>query len=72
MLLLVLAYKQKIGRYFIFCFHLEKKNHIILTALQYKSLYNSSCSEKWGKRIQAAAYYGAHIWYILKALVTGE
>ena len=38
---------------------LEKKNHEILSALQYKPLYNISRSEKWDKKIQAAAYNGA-------------
>jgi hypothetical protein len=33
-----------------------KKDHEILAALQYKPLYNISCSEKWGKKIQAASY----------------
>ena len=36
-----------------------KKNDEILAALQYKPLYNISRSEKWGKKIQAAAYNGA-------------
>ena len=29
---------------------MEKKNHEILVALQYKPLYNISRSEKWGKK----------------------
>ena len=37
---------------------LEKKNREILAALQYKPLYNINCSDKWGKKIQAAAYNG--------------
>ena len=40
-------------------FWMEKKNHEILATLQYKPLYNISCSEKWGIKIQAAAYNGA-------------
>ena len=36
-----------------YCFDLEKKNREILADLQYKPLYNISCSEKWGKKIQA-------------------
>ena len=40
-------------------FNLENKNREILAALQYKLLYNISPSEKWGKKIQAAAYNGA-------------
>ena len=39
--------------------YIKKKNHEILAALQYKPLYNISRSEKWGKKIQAAAYNGA-------------
>ena len=31
-------------------FDLEKKNHEILAALQYKPLYNISHSEIWGKK----------------------
>ena len=37
----------------------------MLAALQYKPLYNISCSEKWGKKIQAAAYNGARTISIL-------
>ena len=37
---------------------MEKKNQEILAPLQYKPLYNISRSEKWGKKIQAAAYNG--------------
>ena len=40
----------------ILFFDLEKKNREILATLQYKLLYNISRSEKWGKKIQAAAY----------------
>ena len=36
-----------------------KKNYEILAALQYKPLYSISHGEKWGKKIQAAAYNGA-------------
>ena len=43
----------------IYNFDLEKKNHEILATLQYKPLYNISRSEKWGKKIQAAAHNGA-------------
>ena len=35
----------------IYNLDLEKKNHEILAALQYKPLYNISHSEKWGKNI---------------------
>ena len=42
---------------------MEKKNHEILAALQYKALYNISRREKWGKKIQAAAYNGARTVY---------
>ena len=37
---------------------MEKKNHEILAALQYKLPYNISRSEKWVKKIQASAYNG--------------
>ena len=37
----------------------KKKNNEILAALQYKPLSNISRSEKWGKKIQAAAYDGS-------------
>ena len=40
-------------------FDLEKKNHEILAALQYKPLYNISRSEKWGKKNTSRAYNGA-------------
>jgi hypothetical protein len=40
---------------------LEKKNHEVLAAMQYKPLYNISCSEKWAKIIQAVAYNGARM-----------
>ena len=44
---------------------MKKKNQEILGALQYKPLYNNSRSEKWGKKIKAAAYNGAHTVYKL-------
>jgi hypothetical protein len=43
---------------------MQKNNHEILAALQYKPLYNISRSEKWDKkRIQATAYNGARTVY---------
>ena len=39
---------------------LEKRIMKILATLPYKLLYNIKRSEKWGKKIQATAYYGTH------------
>ena len=50
----------KVEKTLIYKFDLEK-NHEILAALQYKPLYSISRSEKWGKKIQAAAYNGKHM-----------
>jgi hypothetical protein len=46
--------------------HWKKKNSEILAALQYKPLYNISRSEKWGKKIQAAAYNDARMVVVSK------
>ena len=43
----------------------KKKNQEILDVLKYKPLYNTSRSEKWDKKIQAAAYNGARMVNIL-------
>ena len=42
---------------------IDANNHKILAALQYEPLFNISCSEKWVKKIQAAAYNGARTVY---------
>ena len=42
-----------------FFLDLEKKDHEILAAMQYKPLYNICRREKWGKKIHGAAYNGA-------------
>ena len=43
---------------------MEKKNQEILAPLKYKQLYNISRSEKWGKKIQVAAYIGTRTIYL--------
>ena len=43
---------------------MEKKNHEILAALQYKPLCNITLTEKCGKEIQATAYNGASLVFV--------